>query len=174
MLGLEWKDIDFESGVIKVSRTSNYTKARGIYADTPKTPRSRRSLKFPTVVLDLLKEFRREQEAEAEAIGELWVDNDRLFTKWNGEPMHPQTPYEWLDKFCRKNELPFYNLHNYRHFYASALINAGVDVTSVSAALGHSVPSTTMDIYSHVFENVQTKVSEAISNALKFNEGAGK
>ena len=37
MLGLEWKDIDFQTGVIHVQRTSNYTKAKGVYTDTTKT-----------------------------------------------------------------------------------------------------------------------------------------
>ena len=31
LLGLEWKDIDWENSLISVRRTSNYTKAKGIY-----------------------------------------------------------------------------------------------------------------------------------------------
>ena len=37
MLGLEWKDIDFTNNIITVKRTSQYTKAKGIYTDTTKT-----------------------------------------------------------------------------------------------------------------------------------------
>lgn len=40
MLGLEWKDIDFENNIITIKRTSNYTAERGIYTDTTKTKRS--------------------------------------------------------------------------------------------------------------------------------------
>ena len=47
MLGLEWKDIDWEHNVISVRRTSNYTASKGIYTDTTKTKKSQRSLKFP-------------------------------------------------------------------------------------------------------------------------------
>ena len=36
LLGLEWKDIDFTTGLIHIERTSNYTKDRGIYTDTPR------------------------------------------------------------------------------------------------------------------------------------------
>lgn len=36
MLGLEWKDINWEDNVISVRRTSNYTAAKGIYTDTTK------------------------------------------------------------------------------------------------------------------------------------------
>ena len=93
MLGLEWKDIDFTNNIITVKRTSQYTKAKGIYTDTTKTKRSKRTIKFPQLIMDLLKDFRLEQLGEAERIGSKWIDNDRLFVKWNGEPINPQTPY---------------------------------------------------------------------------------
>ena len=35
LFGFEWKDVDFDSGVITVSRTSNYTPDRGVFTDTP-------------------------------------------------------------------------------------------------------------------------------------------
>jgi integrase len=93
MLGLEWKDVDFENGVISVCQTSNYTSEKGTYTDTTKTRRSMRSLKFPQNVIDILKDYKAEQEQERDKIGDLWIDSDRLFVKWNGEPMNPQTPY---------------------------------------------------------------------------------
>ncbi|MCM1480319.1 MAG: tyrosine-type recombinase/integrase, partial [Muribaculaceae bacterium] len=39
MLGLEWKDVDFDNNIISVRRTSNYTAERGTYTDTTKTKR---------------------------------------------------------------------------------------------------------------------------------------
>ena len=60
MLGLEWKDVDFENNIISVHRTSNYTAKKGIYTDTTKTKKSQRSLKFPQSVMDLLREYKNE------------------------------------------------------------------------------------------------------------------
>ena len=60
--------------------------------------------------------------------------------------MNNQTSYGWLKEFCEKNELPFYGLHSFRHFAASALISAGLDVTTVSGALGHSNSTTTIPV----------------------------
>lgn len=64
MLGLEWKDIDFETGVIHIQRTSNYTKARGIYTDTTKTESSVRYVKVPTEIVDRLRQYKAEQDEE--------------------------------------------------------------------------------------------------------------
>ena len=58
MLGLEWKDINWEDGVISVRRTSNYTAAKGIYTDTTKTKKSQRSSKFPPMIMELLKAYK--------------------------------------------------------------------------------------------------------------------
>ena len=65
MLGLEWKDVDFENNVISIRRTSNYTAKQGVYTDTTKTRRSQRSLKFPQEIMDMLKEYKEEQDAQA-------------------------------------------------------------------------------------------------------------
>ena len=168
LLGLEWKDVDFENNIISVRRTSCYTKSKGVYTDTTKTRKSQRTMKFPQEIMDLLKQLREEQDGEALKMGDHWVDTDRLFTKDNGEAQHPNTTYTWLKRFCEKNELPFYGLHTFRHLFASCLVNEGVDIVSVSGALGHSTVSTTSNIYCHFLDTSRARVSEAISNALKF------
>lgn len=168
MLGLEWKDIDFENNIISVRRTSNYTAERGIYTDTTKTKRSQRTLKISPFIMNMLKQLKEEQDNEALRLGTKWVETDRLFTKWNGEEMNNQTPYGWLKEFCEKNNLPFYGIHSFRHFAASALISAGLDVTTVSGALGHCNSGTTLNVYSHMFQNAQARVSEAMDGAFGF------
>ncbi len=168
MLGLEWKDIDFENNIITIKRTSNYTAERGIYTDTTKTKRSQRVLKISPYIMEILKEYKLEQDEEALRIGDKWVESDRLFVKWNGEPMNNQTPYGWLKEFCEKNDMPFYGIHSFRHFAASSLISAGLDVTTVSGALGHCNSGTTLNVYSHMFQNAQARVSEAMDKAFAF------
>ena len=121
----------------------------------------------------MLKEFKSQQEAESVRIGSKWVHTDRLFVKWNGEPMNNQTPYGWLKEFCEKNNLPFYGIHSFRHLFASLLVNQGVDIVTVSGALGHSAVSTTSNIYCHLLQEAQAKVSDAVSNALNFGNNKG-
>lgn len=168
MLGLEWKDIDFENNIITVRRTSSYTADRGIHTADTKTRNSRRALKISSYIMTLLKELKEEQREDAVKYGSKWVETDRLFTKWNGEPMNLQTPYGWLKEFCEENNLPFHGIHSFRHFAASALISAGLDVTTVSRALGHESATTTLGIYSHMFQSAQAKVAEAMDSAFDF------
>ena len=80
--------------------------------------------------------------------------------------MPTTAPGYFLNKFCESTGVRRVTVHSFRHFNASALINEGVDVVTVQAALGHSTAATTLSIYSHAFSNAQTKAMEAISNAI--------
>lgn len=120
--------------------------------------------------MDILKQLKEEQGKEALRLGSKWVDTDRLFVKWNGEKMNNQPPYGWLKEFCEKNDLPFYGLHSFRHFAASTVILAGLDVTTVSGMLGYSNSTATSNIYCHMFQEAQARTSQAIAEALSFDK----
>lgn len=166
LMGLEWKDIDLNTGMISISRTSNYTSGKGIYTDTTKTRNSLRTIYIPQNIIELLRQYQKEQNEYKNQLGDLWKEHDRLFTKFNGEPMSLNAPYTWLRKQCKKIDFPFYGVHTFRHLNASLQINAGVDPTTVAASLGHSTPQTTLSIYSHFFNEAKIKASNAIAEAL--------
>ena len=170
LLGLEWKDIDFENELIHIRRTSQYTSALGIYTDTTKTQKSKRVSKMPTYIMDKLREFKNEQDNEIAQLGSNWEKTDRLFTKWNGLPMNPQTPFEWLKGYCGRIGIEFHNIHSLRHLHASLLIFQGVDIVAVSADMGHSEISTTLNMYSHMSQEARARNCEAITNALDFTQ----
>ena len=75
-----------------------------------------------------------------------------------------------LRELCEKNNLRFCDVHSFRHAHASILINAGVDVATVSADLGHSNSMTTLSIYTHEFQDAQARTSDIVANALDFSK----
>ena len=168
MLGLEWKDIDFDHSTIRINRTSQYTPQKGIYTAPPKTKKSKRVSNFPPEIMGMLKNFKNWQDGEAERIGSKWEDHDRLFTKWNGAPMNPQTPFEWLQGYCERLEIPFRNIHSLRHLHASLMIFGGADVVAVSADMGHETVQTTLNLYTHMFQEARARNCAIISESLSF------
>jgi len=167
LLGLEWKDIDFDNDMISINRAYYYSYLeREYYTDTPKTATSRRSLKLPAHVMETLQSLQEWQEKYRELCGGSWVDNDRLFTTYNGETMATTAPRDYFQRFCKRNGIRYIKPHAFRHFNASILINSGVDIVMVQAALGHSTPITTLRVYSHAFNNAKTRAMEAIANAI--------
>lgn len=170
LLGLEWKDVDWVNNLISVKRTSNYVAGKGMYTDTTKTKKSQRTLKFSDSVMEMLHNFKEEQEAEIEMLGDKWVYTDRIFVGDYGKPINCNTPYKWFREFCTENNLKFCDIHSLRHLNASLLINGGADVVAVSGALGHSQVSTTENIYSHMFQEARARNSDIISSALSFDK----
>ena len=167
LLGLEWKDVDFLNNVISIRRAYYYSSAEHTsYTDTPKTKKSQRSLKLPACVMEALRELRAWQDRQREVCGGSWVETDRLFTSLDGSPMATTAPYHYLQSFNKRNGFRKATVHSFRHYNASALIDAGVDVVTVQTALGHSTAATTLNIYSHAFSNAQTRAMEAIADAI--------
>jgi integrase len=57
-------------------------------------------------------------------------------------------------------------LHDLRHFTATQLIGAGVDVRTVAGRLGHSDPSVTLRVYSHAFEERERVAADVMGRVL--------
>ncbi|MCL2634961.1 MAG: site-specific integrase [Oscillospiraceae bacterium] len=166
LCGLEWRDICFDKQIMSVNRTSNYTNVDGVFTDTPKTKSSYRTIRISSEMVGLLTHYKQFQADYAKDLGDKWIDTDRLFTAWDGEPMFPNTPIKFFAGFCKRHGIRYLNLHSCRHFAASILINAGLDVKSVQTFLGHSTPMVTLTTYCHEFRTAQTAATEALSNAI--------
>ena len=61
LLGLKWDDIDFKTNRIQIVRSILYTSEKGIYEETPKNEKSKRSISIPDPVIKLLKEYKVDQ-----------------------------------------------------------------------------------------------------------------
>ncbi|MGM9571948.1 MAG: site-specific integrase, partial [bacterium] len=131
-----------------------------------KTETSEREISFPEFLIPLLKRHKTEQLKQQFACGENWHKSDRLFTTWNGKPMHPSTPSNWFDKFLKKKGLPNIPFHGLRHTSATLLIAEGIHAKVISSRLGHSNISTTMDIYGHFLKSAD---KEAANVFEKYN-----
>ena len=154
-----------------ISDVFSYAVKMGVVADNPcakvtipKGEQKEKQIYTP----DEVERFLTLLNSEPLKYGDKWVETDRLYTKWNGEPMQNGTLYFWLNEFCDKHGLPFYGIHSFRHLFASLLVNQGVDIVTVSGALGHSTVSKTSSIYCHMLQEAQAKVSDAVSSALNF------
>ena len=167
-LAIEWKDIDVDAKSVFIRRNSQYRNSRtGVFTTLPKTKGSIRCLKLPDEIIGLLPKLKAEQEELKRNVGDNWVEHDRLFTTWNGEPMRPNRPYTWLQKFCERENLPFKGLHNFRHALVTNLVYERTDIATVSSIVGHSNPNITLGIYTHEIKEATARGCDTISNLLK-------
>ena len=162
--GLTWDNIDFTNHIITIDKALYYTKAEGIVLDTPKTETSQRSLKLPEVVFRYLHKLKDFYADEAIRLGTAWEDNNFVFRNEFGGVLSPLSPNSWLHRFCAREGLRYVNIHSFRHLNASLLIDSGASVKTVQACMGHSMASTTLNIYAHSFRRSQAIASEAVAD----------
>jgi integrase len=167
LMGLEWSDVDFENNTIIVRRTSQYLPGKGTFTKDTKTEMSKRTITVPGSVISLLKEYRKQWVENKLKVGDMWQGSNRLFTTWNGKPGHPEWPSQWFSKFIRKHKLPHLTFHGLRHTAATILINQGVPAKNISARLGHSNISTTMDIYGHILKSADKEAADRLEQVYQ-------
>ena len=68
--------------------------------------------------------------------------------------------------FAASIGLPEVTFHALRHTHASQLIDAGVDIVTISRRLGHAKPDITLRIYAHLFRKDDGKAAAAINAVL--------
>jgi len=170
LLGLRWRDVDLDEGIVHIVQTSNYVSGKGVYTSTPKTDDSGRYIKVSRTAVLLLLEYKSWQDDMREKVGDAWQGSeadDRIFTNEVGRPLFPTSITQWMGKFIKRTGLPSSSVHSLRHTYASLLISDGVPIVAVSKNLGHAQTSTTTDIYSHVIASAEAKAAQALD---KFSE----
>jgi integrase len=86
-----------------------------------------------------------------------------LFSNLEGGPLRPTTASQRWARCAEDLGVPEMTYHALRHTHASQLIDAGVDIVTISKRLGHSKPDITLRVYAHLFRNDDSKAAEAIN-----------
>lgn len=167
LCGLEWPDISFDHNIVGIFRNSLYTPEIGIYTDTLKSASGLRAVKGPNILFDVLREYRAWQNEERLKLGSLWHDTDRLFTQWDGKPIHPDTVTNWFRDFIDRHNLQHFSPQSLRHTNATLQIAGGVPITTVSSRLGHAKPTTTMSVYAHAIKTANERAAEILDDMLR-------
>ena len=139
-LGLRWSDIDFEKKQVHILRTFNHQ----TFYD-PKTAESIRKIDMaPTLV----------RELRVWKLASPKNDDDLVFANEAGGPLNYSN---MVKRFYRKAlhdaGIPKIRFHDLRHTFASLLLAQGENVKYIQVQLGHSNPSVTLNVYSHLMKS---------------------
>ena len=94
------------------------------------------------------------------------MQNDLLFTSWDGSPFDLNIVTSWFPHFLRSHDLPAVTVHSLRHTYASLMIAAHVPIVTVAGRLGHAQTSTTVDIYANLIKTADAAASDVTDAIL--------
>ena len=135
----------------------------------PKTKRSRRTLALPGPVTVALRRHRARQSEERLRAGGSWEGEawgHLVFTDELGRPLSTYHVRRRFHALLRLAGLPLMRYHHLRHGAASLMAAQGVPARVAMEILGHSQISTTMNIYTHVAQEMHHEAAELMAGSL--------
>jgi integrase len=132
----------------------------------PKSARSRRTIRMPSVVVTALKAHRTRQRKERLAAGGDWQDSGLVFTSPIGTPLDSRNVTRAFRTLLVEAKLPMIRFHDLRHTAATLLLAQGVDPRTIMETLGHSQISLTLNTYSHVLPALQAEAAAKLDAIL--------
>ena len=172
-LGLQWKDIDLQNGVITVQRAVIERNKIGWYFSEPKTTTSRRSIPIPQSLLQALTKHKHKQLEERLKAGAIYQDYDLVFATREGHPLlRRNIVRRHFKPILKRAGLPeSLRLYDLRHSCATLLLAANENPKVVGERLGHASIRMTMDVYSHVLPTMQRAASDKLELLLSKKTG---
>jgi integrase len=162
--GLRWEHVDFDKCKIRICEARTIAGSEIIDKDT-KNKTSNRTLAIPTDIVELLLRERNRQEKNKQYLGDLYQDSGFVIVRDDGKPYRPNYLSGKFKKVIDDNKLQKLTLHGLRHTFASVANSLGITLFEIGKVLGHSTPSTTGMIYTHMFDDTHEATLERVAEA---------
>jgi len=163
---LQWDDINLTEGTISITKTMIELPKGQYELTTPKTQSSIRSIKIGPSLIKILKKHKTTQKKNKLEYGEHYNVNDFVCTKENGLPTR-MSSMRYLNRVANFEMGINFSFHSLRHTHVTLLLEAGANFKHIQKRLGHAKLATTMDIYSHVTDNMITETVELFEQKVK-------
>jgi integrase len=165
LLGLKYGDINFETGVLNVSRQLQRIDGK-LVTSSLKTKLSKRSIQLPDETLEVLKRHK-EKQIELGLLPENgYIDDKFIFCSPLGTPLDPDSARKMLKRILKRAELPELRFHDLRHTFSALALQNGVDIKTLQKDLGHHSAAFTLDVYGHITPHMEKQKAEKIGNFL--------
>lgn len=159
LIGLQWKDIDWQSGMLQVRRQVYEPEGGGWQFQNPKTERGRRSIRLGKGLLEGLRYQYSVTIPQMKAItGDRWQENDLIFPSSKGTPRNGYEVSKRFKQLVIESGLPVIRFHDCRHTAASIMLLHGEPPVRVAAILGQTV-AVLNDVYSHYIQDDQERAA---------------
>ncbi|MFG3239828.1 tyrosine-type recombinase/integrase [Streptomyces sp. NPDC048157] len=160
-----WTDARLDAGLITVAKQL-VVDGWEVYEDDPKTDAGARTIALDADTVEVLRQHRARQDEEREKWGTARVETGRVFTRENGELLHPANVTRRFIELYEEIGLPPVRLHDLRHGAATLAHAAGADLKDIQEMLGHSSITITADTYTSLLPEAELAIAEAAARLV--------
>lgn len=162
IVALRWSDINFKTNYISINKALVWSSKTKSYEIHPTKNGKSRNLIMDQQTMEILKAWKRIQREFYSSK----KSNDYVFTGPKGERCSFSIVETWLIDLNKKINLGRrVTLHGFRHTHATLLYSMNPNITpkDVQKRLGHSNVAITMNIYEHVTDDSDDKITHALT-----------
>jgi integrase len=171
LVALRWRDVDLVDGTVRIER-GVVAGPDGLVEKGTKTHAVRR-VALDARTVEVIRAHRAQMVARS-AICRIEMSDDAFVFSSAAdcsEPWYPDSVSRGFKRLCAEAGLPNVPLHDLRHFVASQLLVAGVDVRTVAGRLGHRNAATTLNVYAHFLEQADRGAADVIGRVIAGDDG---
>jgi integrase len=168
LLGLRWKDVDFENKKLYVIQTITEVNGKYHFNTTTKNGVGR-SITMTKSLYELLKKNKADFNVIKLQLGQAYNPHDLVFCNSNGNIITPSELTRHYKRAIKIAGLPDIRFHDLRHSHATIMLKQNVNAKIVSERLGHSTIGITLDTYSHVLPDMQKEAADQLEKVIKLS-----
>lgn len=156
LAALQWDDLNIQTGELKISRQANRVIGQGVVVSEPKTKHSARTVILPPQVVRVLKTHRERTDSR-------WIFPS---PKKEDTPTDPATFRQRLHLLLEHAGCRQVRFHDLRHTFATNALEYGMDIKTLSTILGHVSSATTLNVYSHITDEMRRSAAAKIDQGI--------
>lgn len=155
ILALQWDDLNFRTGALRVERQVHRVKGE-LVVSPPKTKAGNRTVLLPAPVLKVLKAYQK-------TVHSRWMFPSPVK---EDSPMDPAAVRKRLQTVLERAECKRLRFHDLRHTFATASLEHGMDIKTLSTIIGHVSSTTTLNTYTHVTDAMRQNAADKIDRGI--------
>jgi integrase len=155
ILALRWEDLNEKTGELQINKQV-YPVGGKLIISEPKTKAAFRTIILPPAMVELLLAYRK------------GIFSDLMFPSRikPEQPIDPGYVRKRLQIILERAGCKRIRFHDLRHTFATISLEHGMDIKTLSAIIGHISSRTTLNIYTHITDEMQENAAVSIDQGI--------
>lgn len=166
LCGLQWDDVDWEKGTLRVARSISDVPGDVSVKDT-KTHATRKIALDPSTI-EVLRRHQARASERALLAGAAFTPTAYIWSQEldSSVPFRPDRVTHAFKALRGRLGLQHLTLHSLRHFAATTMAGSGVGVRTIAGRLGHANPNVTLRTYAHFLEVADREAAMTVGDVV--------